>query len=67
MVMQAQAILQLAASPLSLSQETAADQSRAPWSVPCQLQAAGVKISPCSPMVILPSPQTGRLLGRVRC
>ncbi|EOX94663.1 PREDICTED: protein TIFY 4B isoform X2 [Theobroma cacao] len=54
----AQAILQLAASPLSLSQETAADQSRAPWSVPCQLQAAGVKISPCSPMVILPSPQT---------
>ncbi|OMP04920.1 CO/COL/TOC1, conserved site [Corchorus olitorius] len=56
--MSAQAILQLAASPLSFPQETPADQSTATWSVPCHLHAAGVKISPCSPMVILPSLQT---------
>ncbi|XP_022771149.1 protein TIFY 4B-like isoform X2 [Durio zibethinus] len=54
----AEAILQLAASPVSFPQETLADQRTAPWSIPCHLEATGVKISPCSPMVIMPSLQT---------
>ncbi|XWS36339.1 hypothetical protein CRYUN_Cryun20dG0076700 [Craigia yunnanensis] len=54
----AEAILQLAARPVSFSQETLVDQRTAPWTIPCHLQAAGVKMSPCSPMVIFPSMQT---------
>ncbi|XWS31523.1 hypothetical protein CRYUN_Cryun23aG0083800 [Craigia yunnanensis] len=57
----AEAILQLAASPFSFPQESLADQRTTPWSIPCHLQAAGVKISPCSPMVILPSLQTVKM------
>ncbi|XVF18471.1 hypothetical protein REPUB_Repub11eG0024300 [Reevesia pubescens] len=51
----AEAVLQLAATPVSFPQETLADQRTAPWSITCHLQAVGVQISPCSPMVILPS------------
>ncbi|XP_022758283.1 protein TIFY 4B-like isoform X2 [Durio zibethinus] len=54
----AETILQIAASPVSLPWETLADQRTTPWSIPCHLQTAGVKISPCWPMVILPSLQT---------
>ncbi|XVE91890.1 hypothetical protein REPUB_Repub01dG0050300 [Reevesia pubescens] len=45
----------LAATPVSFPQETLADQRTAPWSIACHLQAVGVQISPCPPMVILPS------------
>ncbi|XVF32515.1 hypothetical protein REPUB_Repub17cG0089200 [Reevesia pubescens] len=45
----AEAILQLAANPVSFPQETLPDQRTAPWSIPCHLQAADVPISP--PMV----------------
>ncbi|XVF21711.1 hypothetical protein REPUB_Repub12eG0113700 [Reevesia pubescens] len=57
----AEAILQLAATPVSFPQETLADQRTTPWSIACHLQAAGVQISPCSPMVILPSLQSVKL------
>ncbi|XVE73067.1 hypothetical protein DITRI_Ditri11bG0088100 [Diplodiscus trichospermus] len=54
----AEAILQLAASPVSFLQETLPDQRTTPWSIPCHLQAEGVKISPSPSMVIMPSLQT---------
>ncbi|KAE8704039.1 TIFY domain/Divergent CCT motif family protein, putative isoform 6 [Hibiscus syriacus] len=57
----AEAILQLAASPVSLPHEILADQRTTPWSIPCHSQAASVKTSPCSPMVILPPQQTVNL------
>ncbi|XVE77825.1 hypothetical protein DITRI_Ditri13aG0093500 [Diplodiscus trichospermus] len=50
----AEAILQLAASPVSFPPETLVD----PRTIPCHLQAAGVKITPFSPVAILPKMQT---------
>ncbi|PPR82794.1 hypothetical protein GOBAR_AA37923 [Gossypium barbadense] len=55
----AEAILQLAASPVSFPHEILADQRTTPWSIPCHSQAASVKTTPCSQMVILPPQQTG--------
>ncbi|KAE8701441.1 TIFY domain/Divergent CCT motif family protein, putative isoform 2 [Hibiscus syriacus] len=57
----AEAILQLAASPVLFPHEILADQRTTPWSIPCHSQAASVKTSPCSPMVILPPQQTVNL------
>ncbi|MBA0687878.1 hypothetical protein Goari_005698, partial [Gossypium aridum] len=54
----AEAIMQLAASPVSFSHEILADQRTTPWSIPCHSQAASVKTTPCSQMVILPPQQT---------
>ncbi|KAG4168105.1 hypothetical protein ERO13_A12G002900v2 [Gossypium hirsutum] len=54
----AEAILQLAASPVSFPHEILADQRTTPWSIPCHSQAASVKTTPCSQMVILPPQQT---------
>ncbi|XP_022728159.1 protein TIFY 4B-like isoform X2 [Durio zibethinus] len=54
----AEAILQLAASPVSFRKEALVDQRTAPWTIPCHLQAAGIKMSPCSPIGMLPSMQT---------
>ncbi|KAK8475703.1 hypothetical protein V6N11_037459 [Hibiscus sabdariffa] len=57
----ADAILQLAASPVSFPHEIPADQRTTPWSIPCHSQAASVKTSPSSPMVTLPPHQTVNL------
>ncbi|GMI98747.1 PEAPOD 2 [Hibiscus trionum] len=54
----AEAILQLAASPVSFPHEILADQRTTPWSIPCHSQAASVKTSPSSPKVVLPPQQT---------
>lgn len=67
MVLQAEAILQLAASPVSFPHEILADQRTTPWSIPCHSQAASVKTTPCSQMIILPPQQTGRVLGWFSC
>ncbi|ESR57232.1 protein TIFY 4B [Citrus sinensis] len=57
----AQAILQLAASPLPLSQKAPSDGTTGLQSVPCHLQTAGINVGPSSP-VIFPTLQTVKVV-----
>ncbi|XP_048235340.1 protein TIFY 4B isoform X2 [Ricinus communis] len=56
----AQAIMQLAACPLSLSGDTSSDAIPALRPIPSQLEAPGVKTS-LSPMFVYPTQQTGKV------
>ncbi|OAY49765.1 protein TIFY 4B [Manihot esculenta] len=57
----AQAIMQLAAYPLSFSLETSSDTVPALWPIPSRLESPGVKAAPISPMLIFPALQTGKV------
>lgn len=57
----AQAIMHLAASPLFVPSETPLDATRAAQHSECHLQSANVKMGPDSPMVLMPTMQTGRI------
>lgn len=57
----AQEIMHLAASPLFVPSKTPLDATRAARHSECHLQAANVKLGPDSPMVLMPTLQTGKM------
>lgn len=54
--------MHLAASPLFVPSETPLDANRAAQHSECHLQAANVKLGQDSPMVFMPTMQTGSFL-----